>query len=414
MLRSMYSGVAGLKAHQTKLDVIGNNIANVNTVAFKSSDVTFQEVLSQTLAKAQPSISSGTGGTNPSQVGLGTSIGAISTNHANGNIQTTESITDLAIDGSGYFVVSDGFNTNYTRAGNFSIDSMGNLVTVNGETVMGWNKNADDVIDTSTPLEPLDLSGLSMDADPTTKIEFEGNLNSESDSSEPFEYNISLFDSLGQNHTITITFTKAGDNEFDYEISTDDDTVSSLSGETGAVAFTSDGVLDTANTSKSDFTMSLDNGASDIEITEENLIFNEDKFTQYGNESSISGSQDGYTAGSLIGIGFDQEGNVVGSFSNGRDQAVGTIAVATFINPQGLEKAGGNLFATSWNSGEPEIGTAGSNSRGTISSYSLEMSNVDLASEFTEMIVAQRGFSANSKIITTSDELLQELVNLKR
>ena len=136
----MYSGVSGLKTHQTKLDVIGNNIANVNTVAYKSSSVTFQEVLSQTVASAQPPTNSGTGGTNPSQVGLGTTIGAISTNHANGNIQTTDSITDLALDGGGFFVVSDGISNSYTRAGNFSIDSAGNLVTVNGEKVMGWNK----------------------------------------------------------------------------------------------------------------------------------------------------------------------------------------------------------------------------------------------------------------------------------
>jgi flagellar hook protein FlgE len=411
----MYSGVSGLKAHQTKLDVIANNISNVNTVAFKSSDVNFQAVLSQTLANAQPSISSGTGGTNPSQVGLGTSIGTITTNHSTGNIETTESITDLALDGSGYFVVSDGLNTSYTRAGNFTIDSAGSLVTADGETVMGWNKDGDDNIDTSTPVESLDLSNLSMDADPTTSIEFEGNLNSDSDSSEPFEYSISVYDSLGQDHTITITFTKVdGANEFDYEMTTDDTDVSSLSGETGTVAFTSDGVLDTTNTSTSDFTISISSGASDIEITADNLIFSEDKFTQYGNDSSISGSQDGYAAGSLTGIGIDQSGNVVGSFSNGRDQTVATIAVASFINPQGLESAGGNLYTTSWNSGDPQIGIAGANSTGTISSYSLEMSNVDLASEFTEMIVAQRGFSANSKIITTSDELLQELVNLKR
>jgi flagellar hook protein FlgE len=410
----MYSGVSGLKAHQAKLDVIGNNIANVNTVAFKSSDVTFQEVLSQTLAKAQPSISLGTGGTNPSQVGLGTSIGAITTNHSVGNIQTTESITDLAIDGSGYFVVSDGLNTNYTRAGNFSIDSSGKLVTVNGETVMGWNKDADDIIDNSQPVEALDLSSLSMDADATTTIEFEGNLNSESVDTEPYEYNFAVYDSLGKAHTMTATFTKAGSNEFDYEISTADTMVSSLSGETGTISFTSEGVLDTASIATSDLTISLDNGATDIEITAENLVFNEDKFTQYGNTTSLSASQDGYSSGSLTSIGIDLEGNIVGSFSNGRDEAVGTIAVASFINPQGLEKAGGNLYTTSWNSGDPQIGTAGSNDTGTIASYSLEMSNVDLASEFTEMIVAQRGFSANAKIITTSDELLQELVNLKR
>lgn len=412
MLRSMYSGVSGLKVHQTKLDVIGNNIANVNTIAFKSSNITFQEVLSQTLAKAQPPTSSGTGGTNPAQVGLGTTVGAVTTNHANGNIQTTESITDLAIDGNGYFIVSDGLNTSYTRAGNFTIDSEGNMVTVNGETVMGWNKGQSAEIDTSKPLEALDLSGLSMEAKATTEIEFEGNLDVDTDPSEPFEYNITIYDSLGKDHTLTFMFTKTTDNEFDYNVTSSDASVIISAGGSGSVEFSEDGKLKTPDTS--DLTIKLNNGAADIKIKKDDLVFNADKFTQYDNTTSIGTLQNGYGAGSLIGLGIDQEGKVIGNFSNGRDEEVATIAVANFINPQGLEKAGGNLFAPSWNSGEPQVGMAGEGERGSISSNSLEMSNVDLSREFTEMIVAQRGFQANSKIITTSDEILQELVNLKR
>jgi len=144
------------------------------------------------------------------------------------------------------------------------------------------------------------------------------------------------------------------------------------------------------------------------------MIFDENKFTLYSNTTVVNSTQDGYEAGSLISLGVDQEGKVIGNFSNGRDNHVSTIAVASFINPQGLEKVGGNLFSTSWNSGEPQIGMAGTGERGSIASSSLEMANVDLSREFTEMIVAQRGFQANSKIITTSDEVLQELVNLKR
>jgi flagellar hook protein FlgE len=153
------------------------------------------------------------------------------------------------------------------------------------------------------------------------------------------------------------------------------------------------------------------NGANDITA---DLNFNEDKFTLYSNTTVVNSNQDGYEAGTLIGLGVDQEGKVIGNFSNGRDNHVSTIAVASFINPQGLEKVGGNLFATSWNSGEAQIGVAGTGEKGSIASSSLEMANVDLSREFTEMIVAQRGFQANSKIITTSDEVLQELVNLKR
>lgn len=411
MLRSMYSGVSGLKTHQTKLDVIGNNIANVNTVAYKSSSVTFQEVLSQTVASAQPPTNSGTGGTNPSQVGLGTAIGAITTNHANGNIQTTDSITDLALDGGGFFVVNDGLSNSYTRAGNFSIDSAGNLVTVNGEKVMGWNKGNNDSIDTSMPLEAISLSSLTMKASPTNEINLEGNLDSKMEVGDVFEYNTTLFDSLGEAHSVTMTFERISplsDKEFDYTVTDSDG--NSIG--TGSITFDNEGKLASGATGGS-ITLPLtgDNGAEDITA---DLNFNEDKFTLYSNTTVVNSTQDGYESGTLIGLGVDQEGKVIGNFSNGRDNHVSTIAVASFINPQGLEKVGGNLFATSWNSGEPQVGVAGTGERGSIASSSLEMANVDLSREFTEMIVAQRGFQANSKIITTSDEVLQELVNLKR
>lgn len=415
MLRSMYSGVSGLKVHQTKLDVIGNNISNVNTVAYKSSNITFQEILSQTLSTAQPPKTTGTGGTNPSQVGLGTSIGSITTNHANGNIQTTDSNTDLAIDGDGFFVVSDGLNTSYTRAGNFTIDSAGNLVTVNGEKVMGWNQNSAGTIDTSTPLQSIDLSSLSMKANPTQEIVFQGNLDSKMESGDSYEYNMTVYDSFGESHTITVTFEKtnaANNRTFSYTITSTDPKITSINGGTGTIVFDENGRIDSTNTN--DITLRFNSGAADIVIDSDSFKFNSDKFTMYDNSTAFTSTQDGYSAGSLIGLGIDGEGKIIGNFTNGRDYHVATIAVATFINPQGLEKVGGNLFSTSWNSGEPQIGLAGSDNRGSIASNSLEMANVDLSREFTEMIVAQRGFQANSKIITTSDEVLQELVNLKR
>src|SRR6056297_2923371 len=265
MLRSMYSGVSGLKTHQTKLDVIGNNIANVNTVAYKSSSVTFQEVLSQTVASAQPPNNSGTGGTNPSQVGLGTTIGAISTNHANGNIQTTDSTTDLALDGGGFFVVSDGLSDSYTRAGNFSIDSAGNLVTVNGEKVMGWNKGNNDTIDTSMPLESVSLSSLTMEASPTNEISFEGNLDSEMEVDDSFEYNMTLFDSLGSAHSATVTFTKTSNNNFDCSITTadPDNEGETITSDFGTISFNSDGSLDEFDQT-ADITIELNNGAENI------------------------------------------------------------------------------------------------------------------------------------------------------
>lgn len=414
MLRSMYSGVSGLRTHQTKLDVIGNNIANVNTVAYKSSSVTFQEMLSQTIKRAQTPSFGGTGGTNPSQVGLGTSIASITTNFANGNSQSTDNPYDLAIDGNGFFMVSKGMTTFYTRAGNFRLDSQGNLVAANGEKVLGWNKSADTSIDVSNPLEAINLSNLNMAAEPTSQLVFKGNIDSES--VEPIQYNMTIYDSLGEAHTIVVNFEidPNDSNTYSYTV-TSPDVNADIDGNTGEFSFNSDGKLITSpSPDTDDLTILFDNGSSEITIPAENIIFDENRLTLYSNSTTITGSQNGYESGSLLNLGIDSSGSIIGNFSNGRDEQVAIIALATFENQQGLEKVGGNLYTPSWNSGLPETGVAGEGKRGSISSNTLEMSNVDLAREFTEMIVAQRGFQANSKIITTSDEMLQELVNLKR
>ena len=421
MLRSMYSGVSGLRAHQTKLDVIGNNIANVNTVAFKTSNITFQEVLSQTLSKAQPPSSGGLGGKNPAQVGLGVSVGSITTKFTPGNIQSTGRPDDLAIDGAGYFVVNDGLRTYYTRAGNFSKDVSGNLVAPGGFKIMGWLADSAGNIDPSGPLQSLDLSSLTMKAKPTTEMVLEGNIDKDDAS---FSYDMTVYDSLGGAHKVTYTFTERTvpvppattiePRTYDYTITTTEPgvTITPPAGtpvKHGTVSFDNSGKLVTPTIPT--ITIGGLGGAADITTT---VKFDPDKFTYSSNKNTVVGAQDGYEAGSLLNLGVNSMGEVVGSFSNGRDKKVAALAVATFINENGLEKAGNNNYTMSWNSGEPQYNLAGSGGRGTIKGSSLEMSNVDLAKEFTEMIVAQRGFQANSKIITTSDELLQELVNLKR
>lgn len=410
MLRSMYAGVSGLRVHQKKLDVIGNNIANVNTVAYKSSSVTFQEVLSQTISSSQSPSEGGTGGINPYQVGLGATIGSISTNYTNGNTQSTDNPNDLSIDGEGFFVVSDGTSNLFTRAGNFSIDSAGSLVTVSGEKVQGWNKGTAVSIDTTQPLETIDLSSLNMPASETTALGFEGNIDSEG--SDHIESNMTIYDSLGESHTITVSFDRTSPDNYDCTFSSVDTEIASMTGGEGEIVFTDEGIFESQ--SLDDIGITFNNGSSAVDITAANIVFNPEKFTQFGGVSSLFCSPDGYPAGNLIGMGIDSEGSIIGNFSNGRDNHVATIALATVTNPQGMEKMGGNLYATSWNSGDALLGAAGADGRGSISSNSLEMSNVDLSREFTEMIVAQRGFQANSKIITTSDEVLQELVNLKR
>lgn len=422
MISSMFSGVSGLRAHQLKLDVIGNNIANVNTTAYKSSAVTFQEVFSQTIQSASQPTESATGGTNPQQVGLGVSVANISTSQEQGSIQSTDNPNDLAIDGDGYFIVYDGVTNNYTRAGNFSLDEDGNFVTSSGSKVMGWNKIGKDEIDLSVPISPINLSSISMPANATEEITIEGNIDSSTEIYDSatdenyFTYKIGIYDSLGESHSLTFKFMKDSENEYSYEIVESDSTMDINTGSTGgSIVFDATGeISETTSPVKPAINITFTNGAAAIDITSDNLVFSEGDFTQYSNTTILSGSQDGYTSGTVSSLSIDSAGGIMGTFTNGKQEEVATIALANFINPSGLEKVGDNQYSATWNSGDPEIGVAGSDNIGQIISSSLEMSNVDLSEEFTQMIIAQRGFQANSRVITTSDELLEELVNLKR
>jgi flagellar hook protein FlgE len=407
----MYSGVSGLRAHQVKMDVIGNNIANVNTLSYKSSNISFQEVLGQTMSRATQPTDRGLGGTNPSQIGLGVTVGSIGVNHAEGSIQTTDNPDDLAIDGSGYFVTNNGIRTSYTRAGNFTMDSAGNMVTSTGEKVMGWNSRGTSGIDYARPIEPINLANISMPSTVTNRIDLEGNFDI---NSEDFDYNMTVYDSLGEAHVITFKFTNEGINgdgnlEFSFEIEADN--LDDIDNNTGTIEFDEDGVFDSLN-HIGNLELEFNNGSRQLNI--DIRVPNEDRIAARAINTSITGRQNGHEAGSLVGTGIDSNGNIIGNFSNGRDEVIATIALANFINPAGLEKAGNNSYVTSFNSGEAQIGRPGTGDRGLVKANSLEMSNVDLAKEFTEMIVAQRGYQANSRVISTSDEMLTELVNIKR
>lgn len=423
MLSSMYSGVSGLLTHQKKMDVIGNNIANVNTTAFKSGAVTFEEVFCQLIKSAQPPSEEGNGGTNPQQVGLGVTIGNITTNQRAGSIQRTDNPNDLAIDGEGFFMVSNGVSQLYTRAGNFNIDRDGSFVASSGARVLGWNRSEAGTIDTSTPVSELNFANLKMEAKATTELLFTGNISSmteEYDSvldENAILYNITVYDSLGENHTITFKFMKTSTpNEYDYSIIEDDADMTITAGDTGGtITFDSLGKISTTTSPVTPaITIEFSSGAEDITIETTAIVFDEENLTQYANSTELAVGQDGFTSGELGNLSIDRDGKVIGQFTNGLQRHISTIAVASFINPNGLEKVGGNMYSSTWNSGDPNVGTANAGSRGSLAIGSLEMSNVDLAKEFTEMIVAQRGFQANSRIISVSDELLQELVNLKR
>jgi len=410
MMRSMFAGVSGLRNHQIRMDVIGNNIANVNTIGFKKSRVTFQEMLNQTMRGAS-SPQSNRGGTNPQQVGLGVAIAGIDTIHTDGGPQPTGQMTDLAIEGDGFFIVRDGRSEYYTRAGNFNFDAEGNLVNpANGMKVMGWVGDVDRIAENLSSI--IITKGQPMAAKSTTQIIYRNNLDADTPDGDTYKVPMKVFDSLGRSHTVNVEFKKEDTtaNKWSYSVINPlnpDDPTDAIS--SGTLIFDSTGALDIDGSTIDSFSFTPD-GAAAVEITPDFSAV-----TQVAQETSIvAHSQDGYPAGSLRTITIDTMGTITGIFTNGINEELAQIALITFDNPGGLLKSGDNLYQNSNNSGEGRIGSPATGGRGIISPGSLEMSNVDLSEEFTQMIITQRGFQANSRIITTSDEMLQELVNIKR
>ncbi|GAA3795425.1 flagellar hook protein FlgE [Cellulomonas soli] len=392
MLRSLFSGISGLRSHQTMLDVTGNNIANVNTTGFKSSQIQFQDTLSQVLQNAGGA-QAGTGGTNPAQVGLGVRVAGITTSFTQGASQLTGRSTDMMIQGDGFFVVRKGAESYYTRAGSFDFDATGQMVLPgDGALVQGWAA-VNGVVDTNGPVTDLRVpAGTVMPAVATTSANYEGNLASDAAVGTVIERTIDLYDATGTARELDLTFTMTATG---WSLGATDGTATATP---GALTFAANGLL----TSPTTFAL----GGVNVDLS---------KLTGFAGLDTVKATkQDGQAAGTLQSFSLGADGTITGSFSNGLKQTIGRIAMGSFTNPAGLEKAGGSLFRTSVNSGEAQIGTAGTGGRGTLAGGALEMSNVDLSSEFTNLIVAQRGFQANSRVITTSDEVLQELVNLKR
>ncbi|ACM06412.1 flagellar hook protein FlgE [Thermomicrobium roseum] len=423
MMRSMFSAISGLRAHQTWMDVIGNNIANVNTTGFKVGRVRFTDILSQ-LVRGASGPTETRGGINPLQIGLGAVVGAVDTIHTQGALQLTGKPSDLAIQGDGFFVVSDGSQTLYTRDGAFDIGSDLRLVNPsNGFYVLGWQADANGNVDTAGPVGPITIPiGQQLDAVPTTQITVQGNLNANQDpaATPHFVTKVSITDSLGKRHEFYILFDKVGTNTWNYTLQEDDPRTTSTTEDdpdfalggtpSGTLVFDADGNLDLAASNISAVDLdSTAGGASSITVTPD---FS--RLTQLAAPYSANAAANGAPAGSLTTFTVSQSGQVLGIYSNGVTKVVGQIALALFTNPGGLMKVGGNAYLPTVNSGEPIVGPADSGGRGKIASGYLEMSNVDLAQEFTSMIMAQRGFQANSRVITTSDEVLQELVNLRR
>ena len=390
MLRSLYSGISGLRSHQTMLDVTGNNIANVNTSGYKASAVQFQDTLSQ-LSKGATAPGANNGGGNPAQVGLGVLVSGITTNFTQGSAQSTGRAEDLMISGDGYFITRSGAQTTYTRSGAFNLDASGRLVSADGSIVQGWTADGAGNINTGGAVGNIVLpDGAISPAARTTAATMAGNLPSETAEAGTVVKDMTVFDANGNASVVSLTFARTKDGW----------TVRGGTPEATATLTFADG-KPTATSAK---TINVSGVAVDLA-----------GLTSYAGVSTAAVTgQNGRSAGTLESFSIAKDGTLIGSFTNEAKQALGRIALATFTNPAGLEKAGNSGFTATVNSGNPVITGPGDAGAGGIGSGMLEMSNVDLSQEFTNLIVAQRGFQANARIITTSDEVLQELTNLKR
>lgn len=520
MMRSLFSAVSGLKNHQTRMDVIGNNIANVNTIGFKAGRVTFQDTLSQTLQGASAGNAT-TGGSNPMQIGLGMGVASVDTLFTTGSPQPTGNPTDLCLNGQGFFAVKDGSNVYYTRAGNFGFDTAGNFVIPGtGQQVMGYLGNvttgvidksaivpitvptsasvpakATDTLTLKANLSDTDVAGTrefattkavydskgnaySVDmvfAKPmnTTAVNFNGST-LDSTSTTPTSQQIYVGDSKGILHALTVQVTPhpGATPTWDVDVKENGTSLATYTGKglsamnagwnvssgdiaftlaypgagvgsykAGTVSYTDNGTVTptpsantwywAANSSNSGITVSnptppanlaaftqngayssgggnlalhFTNGANDSSVTVDMT-----GLTQFSSATSVTSDANGYTDGQLNNTVIDSNGVIVGKFTNGQQRNLGQVVTMMCDNPQGLTKVGDNLYAESSNSGKMDV-----LKDSTMTVGALEMSNVDLSSEFSNMIITQRGFQANSKIISVDDEMLQDLTNLKR
>jgi flagellar hook protein FlgE len=421
MLRSMFAAVTGLRSHQAFMDVVGNNIANVNTTGYKTSTVLFEDLLSQQMTGAGAPTAAA-GGTNPAQVGLGVRLTGVSVNFAQGATQLTGRSTDFAIQGDGFFAVDQGGQTAYTRNGSFSLDANGSLVTADGAFVKGWQADQNGNVTTNAAVGHLKIPvGQIINPITTSSMKIGGNLPADATVGTVIDAGINVYNSLGTAVPLRAEFTKIANaaGAVNWQVRVFDSGNNLVSGP-AAVTFDLNGALTSGNVTVTKAQLNTIAGTSgtwgNAGITLDfGTATDPDRLSGAGGLNTAAAlSQDGSGVGSVVGFSVSEQGLITGTFSNGRSQAIGQIAMATFANPNGLQKQGSSLYSATVNSGNAQIGVAGQGGRGTLSGGTLEMSNVDLAAEFTNLIVAERGFQANSRVITTSDQILQDLVNLKQ
>ncbi len=457
MMRSLYSGVSGLRNHQIRMDVLGNNISNVNTYGFKKSRVSFQDILSQTVSGAAAPTAE-KGGVNPKQVGLGMNIASIDKIFTQGSLQTTGLNLDLAIQGDGFFILKRGEELFYTRAGAFGLDKNGTVVNpANGMRVQGWHAvktGTTYTINTTGDVEDIIVPiGGKDPARATENIKYKSNLNSETPLlpvgraptteerlNAVVTTNIDAYDSVGTVHRVTVEFSRVRGEPNTWlatasmegaEVTLDVDGPNINTSNSIIMRFNNQGapvsiednpevpgapadIIAEGRLAALLITYIAD-GTTQVATLDLGAAGEYEGITQFASPNSTRAyEQDGFGLGYLENFTVDSSGVITGVYSNGNKAPIAQIAMATFTNPQGLTTEGDNNFRVTNNSGLPNVGAAETGGRGKITAGTLEMSNVDLAEQFTDMIVTQRGFQANSRSITTSDQMLQELLTLKR
>ena len=424
ILRSFNIGISGLKSMGQNMSIIGDNISNSQTTGFKASRGEFQDVLSLSLKGID-------GG---DQFGVGTKLAHIKPMFSQGDISRTDSYTDLAIHGDGFFTVKAKFGKGFTRDGSLHFNKKGELVNSDNYNVMGFPSDGNGKF--INKLEPIKMSGSTIPASSTTKVTFDMNLDSRAkiqefdindpDETSTFANSVTVYDNVGTARLLTVYYNKLGANQWQYHVTVDgDDAADGEKGKmvemaTGKLLFSDEGLLQEEVVDENSFNFNL--GAKPDQKIEfnfgESLAEDGDgsqAITQYGSFSSVNRhSQDGYSAATLTSLAFDDDGVLSAVYNNGQVKNIAQIAIAKFDNNEGLNKKGKNLFKESYSSGQATLGKPNEGGRGDILSKSLELSNVDIAHEFVGLMTSQRNFSANAKAVQTADQMLQEVLNIKR
>ena len=402
--------LSGLQADSVALNTVGNNLANLNTTAYKEQGTTFEDLFYQQVG------TSGAG--NPLQVGVGTRVSGTSTSFDQGTISPTAKSTDVALSGDGFFVVQQDGVQSLTRAGNFQLDLSGNLTTINGESVMGY-PTVGGVVGSSTQLVPLSVPvGETEPAQATQNITMSVNLNSVDVNGASISQPVNMFDTLGQSHSGTVTYTKTSATTWNYAVTLPPgDNTGATTGNTGTLTFDSTGRLVTPTTNVTGIGFAgMTDGASPLSMSLNLYDASGNPLVgESASKSNVATSvQDGYASGAYQKFSVDASGTISATFSNGHTTNVGQIAVAKVVNPDGLVRTGHNNFETTAASGTATLGVAGAGGRATVQDFALELSNVDISTEFSNLIIAQRAFEANSKTVTTFDTVTQDAISMIR